>query len=193
MICFRSECSGRRRERGGALLELGLMIPVLLLMAIGATNIGLSLGEKQVLVEAARYGARRGAADGVPVCKPSTDPLVPPVGKRPLPKAPARFEGCDSVLTGDLDANSTPEMLSNFYACQLVHEAKMDISGWQVAATFGSVDGTSPDNMVQVFIRRNPATAPNMIASAVLGKTFPRASGSFLVRQAACSDVTTDA
>jgi Flp pilus assembly protein TadG len=59
--------NGRRlRRRGAALVEFALVLPVLLLTLLGILELGRVLQVQQVLTNAAREGARHGAADAPP-------------------------------------------------------------------------------------------------------------------------------
>jgi hypothetical protein len=53
-----------RSERGSALVETGLVLPVLLLLALGLSEIGFLVADQLVVAGAAREGARVGAAAG---------------------------------------------------------------------------------------------------------------------------------
>lgn len=48
------------RERGAALIELLIVIPLLLTLIAGMVNIGFVLWQTQLLFDAARFGAREG-------------------------------------------------------------------------------------------------------------------------------------
>ena len=49
---------GVRPERGSAAVEFALVLPILLIVALGLVQVGLILRDQLVLVEAARAGAR---------------------------------------------------------------------------------------------------------------------------------------
>jgi TadE-like protein len=52
----------RRRERGASLVEVGLVLPILILLAIGLSEIGFLVVDYLTVTNAAREGARTGAA-----------------------------------------------------------------------------------------------------------------------------------
>jgi hypothetical protein len=52
----------RRLERGASLIEVGLILPMLLLLAIGLSEIGFLVIDYLTVTNAARVGARTGAA-----------------------------------------------------------------------------------------------------------------------------------
>ncbi len=52
----------RLRERGASLVEVGLILPVLILLAIGLSEIGFLVVDYLTVTNAAREGARTGAA-----------------------------------------------------------------------------------------------------------------------------------
>jgi len=52
----------RLRERGASLVEVGLILPVLILMAVGLSEIGFLVVDYLTVTNAAREGARTGAA-----------------------------------------------------------------------------------------------------------------------------------
>jgi uncharacterized membrane protein len=54
---MRSKCSFRRNRRGTAALEFGLMVPVLLALVTGATEIGMAAFESMQVQNAAEAGA----------------------------------------------------------------------------------------------------------------------------------------
>ncbi len=52
----------RRREQGASLVEVGLVLPILILLAIGLSEIGFLVVDYLTVTNAAREGARTGAA-----------------------------------------------------------------------------------------------------------------------------------
>lgn len=52
----------RRREHGASLVEVGLVLPILILLAIGLSEIGFLVVDYLTVTNAAREGARTGAA-----------------------------------------------------------------------------------------------------------------------------------
>ena len=59
------ECRARRGERGAALLEMALTLPLMLLVAIGIVEFGRAYQTWQVLTNAAREGARIAVLPGI--------------------------------------------------------------------------------------------------------------------------------
>lgn len=53
--------SGRRRQRGQALAEFTLIVPIILAMAFSIAEFGVAYGTNMTLIEATREGARVGA------------------------------------------------------------------------------------------------------------------------------------
>lgn len=54
----------KRHSRGQALVETGLVVPILLLLLFGAFNVGALISDKLIVSAAARAGARLGAGLG---------------------------------------------------------------------------------------------------------------------------------
>jgi len=54
----------RRRERGAALAEVSILLPFLILLGLGLTEIGFLVADHLAVASAAREGARIGAAAG---------------------------------------------------------------------------------------------------------------------------------
>jgi TadE-like protein len=146
-------------ERGAALLELALVLPLLLLMAVGVVNFGTALREKQIIIEAARYGARRAAAEGKPCDSSGT------------------FERCDQVLA---NIPSTLEVrgLGMYYACQSLDEGRLTPNDWEVNS---DIDTTGIMPAVSIHIQR--AVPVSLFVSTLMGPTFPAISGTFICRE----------
>src|SRR5678816_2699071 len=64
------------RHKGSVTIELALMLPVIAIFVLGATDIGLIIREHQVLQNAAREGARFSSqpANKIDVSNPSATP-----------------------------------------------------------------------------------------------------------------------
>jgi Flp pilus assembly protein TadG len=62
----------RRDERGGALVEFALVLPLLLTIVLGGISGGTLLSRKQTLTHAAREGARYGAIVASTECQPTS-------------------------------------------------------------------------------------------------------------------------
>ncbi|MBI5441579.1 MAG: pilus assembly protein [Deltaproteobacteria bacterium] len=62
----RGAAPASRREKGAALVEFGLVLPLLLLILLGTIEFGLLLYNRQVLTNAAREGARFGIVAATP-------------------------------------------------------------------------------------------------------------------------------
>lgn len=60
----RRKLSGRRRERGAALVEFALLLPVLMVLVLGTIDFGYLINRSTLLHNAAREGARVGVFDG---------------------------------------------------------------------------------------------------------------------------------
>jgi Flp pilus assembly protein TadG len=58
-----SSGSGRRLERGSAVVEFALVLPVLLLLCLALVQIGLLARDQLLLVQAARAGSRQAVVD----------------------------------------------------------------------------------------------------------------------------------
>jgi len=56
---------GRGRERGSAVVEFALVLPILLLLCLALVQIGLLARDQLLLVQAARAGSRQAAVDPV--------------------------------------------------------------------------------------------------------------------------------
>jgi Flp pilus assembly protein TadG len=54
---------GRRRERGSAVVEFALVLPILLLLCLALVQIGLLARDQLLLVQAARAGSRQAVVD----------------------------------------------------------------------------------------------------------------------------------
>ena len=154
-----------KAERGGALIELALILPVLAIMAVGVANFGMALREKQIIVEAARYGARRAAADGDPICS--------------LEAIPA--ERCNHILA-NIPELPDPRSLGMYYACQSIEQGGLNPGQWEVFSDL-DVDGTKPS--VEVRVQRS--TPAHFFITSLVGPAFPSTSGAF-VSQKGCQD-----
>lgn len=178
---------GRHRifgERGGALIELGLILPVLAMMAVAATNVGLSLSDRQVLVEATRYAARRAIAEGVPRCarsvirKPGNN-LRNPIGGKLKPG------GCAFELMPENEPDPEflyADQLAELYACQLLRQSGLDITKWRADAETVSAGAFGSGNR-SVRITLTPIHTSGYFTSALMGETFPSAEAEFLLSQ----------
>ena len=56
--------SGDREERGQSLVEMAIFLPVVILILVGIVEVSHALANYLVIVNAAREGARFGAAGG---------------------------------------------------------------------------------------------------------------------------------
>jgi len=62
-ICQRKSYRRAQRRRGAAAVEFALVLPILLFTVVGILELGRLLQVQQILANAAREGARHGAAD----------------------------------------------------------------------------------------------------------------------------------
>ena len=60
---MRSRAWGRRLERGSAVVEFALVLPLLLLLCLALLQIGLLARDQLLLVQAARAGSRQAVVD----------------------------------------------------------------------------------------------------------------------------------
>ena len=67
------ETVATRRERGQAIIELALTLPLLLLIVLGIFDFGLMFQKYEVVTNAAREGARVGVLPGYSTTGPSSD------------------------------------------------------------------------------------------------------------------------
>lgn len=184
-----------RSEKGGAMIELGLMLPLLVMMAVGATNIGFSLGEKQMLVEAARYGARRGGGEGLPTCSARIDRELgsegPGSGVNPPPPKHVAYVSCATVLenpplTTQVEATS----LAGYYTCQHLKSSGKDAERWEVRGIEKKMIGATEEYSVLIELRA--AQSSNIFISSLMGDSFPGTRAQFLIGSACRSDSTGD-
>jgi Flp pilus assembly protein TadG len=155
-------------QRGAALVELALILPLLGFMAYGLVHFGLALREKQVIVEAARYGARRAAAESTPICDTGSS---------------RSFSTCQDVLSGSYgNGEDSSDEFATYYACQSIEQAGLDTKLWKVAANTGS-EGYA--TTVQVAIER--AVPVQFFVRKLMGDTWPKSQGVFSSAQE-CGD-----
>ena len=69
-----SSRSGRRLERGSAVVEFALVLPVLLLLCLALVQVGVLARDQLLLVQAARAGSRQAVVDPVPFGRPRSRP-----------------------------------------------------------------------------------------------------------------------
>ncbi len=165
MAVFHKKMSGKLSERGSALVELMVLLPLLGCMAYGAVNFGVALREKQVIVEAARYGARRAAAESQPVCSQNGESF-----NQSVP-----FSTCQSVLGSQYGEHSgdAPDF-ATFYACQSLESAGFDLTKWRVSSV---VDGETQAPTVALKIERAEPT--QFFVKSLMGDVWPTARGVF--------------
>lgn len=99
----------RRRQRGQAILEFAILTPLVLILIFIIVDFGIGLAHRVILTNAAREGARYGAA-GAPESGGCTDPLVV---DRIKCKTVAQGRGLvdeDAVSVAFLDANNNGEV-----------------------------------------------------------------------------------
>jgi len=84
--CFPAECSGPSRRRGGAVLELILALPILVIGLMAIVEFGLLRANQQQLEYASRIGARV-AADASNPTAPATVAAVSDAVKQHLQQA----------------------------------------------------------------------------------------------------------
>lgn len=152
-------------QRGAALFELALILPVMAFVAYGVVNFGIALREKQVIVEAARYGARRAAADGIPYCSPTA--------------GDSSFEKCDQVLsTPYTEAENDVRDSGAYYACQSIQNAGLTTEQWQVSAEL-EYAGIKPT----IGVRVQRAVPGQLFVKTLAGDIFPSTKGVFVTQR----------
>jgi Flp pilus assembly protein TadG len=72
-------------ERGSALLEMALTLPLLLLICVGIFEFGRAYQTQQVLTNAAREGARVAILSGQPPGARRASPRTRPPARSPIP------------------------------------------------------------------------------------------------------------
>jgi Flp pilus assembly protein TadG len=107
--------------RGAQLLEVALVLPLLLLLAVGILDFGTAYNLRQILNNAAREGARVGAAQPrIDVnCAPSCPTNPPPASVQAVHNDVVTYLKNASVDTSFIDASSTytPTNATWTYAC----------------------------------------------------------------------------
>lgn len=98
-----------RRERGATLVEVGLVLPVLILLAIGLSEVGFLVIDYVTVTNAARSGARTGAAAAD---DPNADSFILNVVEEAV--CNLRFSNVESVSIFLPEADgSVPDPLNN--------------------------------------------------------------------------------
>lgn len=157
--------AARSEQHGAALLELALVLPIMIFIAYGVVNFGIALKEKQLIVEASRYGARRAAAEGEPYCDPAS--------------SQSSFQVCDQVLANPYtDADNDVLDSGAFYACQSIESAGLVSSQWQVSAEL-EYEGIKPT----VSVRVQRAVPGQIFVKTLAGDIFPSTKGVFVTQK----------
>jgi Flp pilus assembly protein TadG len=157
--------TARRQQRGAALFELALVLPLMTFVAYGVVNFGIALKEKQLIVEAARYGARRAAAEGIPYCVQASTQIS--------------FEKCNQVLSNPYSEAADDVLDSGaFYACQSIESAGLVTEQWQVSAEL-EYEGFKPT----VSVRVQRAVPGQIFVKALAGDIFPSTKGVFVTQK----------
>lgn len=152
-------------ERGAAMVELAIVTPLLLVLGFGALNLGTALREKQIAVDAARYGARRAAAE---------------VGYRCDESGGANaFASCEEILnlfSSDLPPSDSRD-LAAFHTCTYLSNSGLSPNRWEVAPVL-DVETTFPT--VSSIARRNE---PVQLGGAFPNGGQPLAQASFVLEE----------
>lgn len=154
-------------------MELGVVMPFLGLLAVGIVNFGVAFGDKQVITEAARYGARRAAVEGAPVCMGSSS---------------SQFERCTRILieedikkfVGIRPAKGTESAvtLASYYTCHSIAQSGLLAFTWKVKSEV-NYDATVPT--VTVTVKR--ADPIRLFEAFMKGMARPGASATFVSQQ----------
>lgn len=115
----------RKNQKGAALLEFALVLPILLLLVFGIIEFGLLFYNKQVITNASREGARAGIVNGVAegaiktivvdYCKDSVDKsskVLSLKGKIPISETEIKVDTIDDDLSVNVTFNY-PLLLSS--------------------------------------------------------------------------------
>jgi Flp pilus assembly protein TadG len=157
--------NARHEQRGAALFELALVLPLMTFVAYGVVNFGIALKEKQLIIEASRYGARRAAAEGVPYCDPAS--------------SQSSFQLCNQVLANPYSEADNDVLDSGaFYACQSIESAGLITNQWQVSAEL-EYQGIKPT----VSVRVQRAVPGQIFVKALAGDIFPSTKGVFVTQK----------
>lgn len=174
---------GFANERGGVLIELGLIMPLIALLMVGATNIGLALSDRQVLIEAVRYGGRRAVDEGQVSCGKSVDrktsglhPIG--VGQGGGTMVVLKPGGCAFDLAEGYPRTPFASQLAELFACELLQQSGLDLEKWRADAV---EVGVSLDGTRAIYVQLTPAKDTDYFTSALMGRSFPSASAEFLI------------
>lgn len=108
-----------KNNRGQALVEFALVLPVLLLLIIGSMEFGLIIHRYMLVAEAAREGARSaavGASDGVVTSIAQAAASQIPANQLTITISPAnRVRGDGVTVTVGTPANTITNLISPFF------------------------------------------------------------------------------
>ncbi len=169
----KSMLTRRSNQRGSVFFELGLVMPFLGLVALGMAHMGMALGDKQIITEAVRYGARRAAAEGRPIC---------------MGESSMEFEPCINILIEEdikhfvgirpEKGTEDPATLASYLACHSIAQAGLPAIAWKVKSEV-VYDSQVPTVSVSI----ETADAPQIIQAFLKNFAKPKASATFVSQQ----------
>jgi len=106
----RQHTTGKRRQRGQAMIEFAIVVPVMMLIILGIVAFGAMWSHQLKLNNASREGARHGIVCG------ATDAEIEAIVRDRAKLLANSQAGPDTRLTVDIDPPETPERLAGLLA-----------------------------------------------------------------------------
>ena len=141
----------QRKDRGASLVEVGLVMPLLILLAIGLAEIGFLVIDYITVTNAARSGARTGAAAAD---DPSADNVILDVVEEAV--CNLRFGNVESVTIFKAQADGSVPTLPTSDANVWVNNGPLSSLACDVAGSHGFSMGTNCCNWLSTSRDRVP-------------------------------------
>lgn len=141
----------RREDRGASLVEVGLVLPLLIILAIGLSEIGFLVIDYITVTNAARAGARTGAAAAD---SPTADSVILDVVEEAV--CNLRFSNVESVTIFKAPADGTVPTLPSNDANVWVNNGPLSSLACDVAGSHGFSMGTNCCNWPSTSRNRIP-------------------------------------
>ena len=128
--------SDRSRSSGVALIELAITFPVALTIVLASVHIGAVLREANIIVEAARHGARSAAAQSGTDDVGNPNGAVAPTWSAGAPLITPPSQTCDLVPASNPGSASDTygQYVARFAACDYLVRSGLTATDWQVDA-----------------------------------------------------------